>query len=168
MIKGAAADLPTEFSSPACSAHEASDSYMGFAESEEIVAFLNRLLEAERAGALVAFESARQAAPGPIVTLLWDTREDETKWGAMLLRHLRALGATPSSVIGEFHAKAMAIPDRRDRILFLNHGQEWVVKNLRRMLPRIRDDRLHADLQEMLAAHAAKSCAQRTAWTTEP
>ncbi len=34
------------------------------AETSDIVDFLNELLEAERAGARVALESARQAAPG--------------------------------------------------------------------------------------------------------
>ena len=37
-------------SSPACLAHEADDAYMGFATKAEIVAFLEALAEAERAG----------------------------------------------------------------------------------------------------------------------
>ncbi len=38
-----------EPNSPACLAHEADDAYMGYATKDEIAAFLNELLEAERA-----------------------------------------------------------------------------------------------------------------------
>jgi hypothetical protein len=41
---------PKEFASPACSANEADDAYMGFAGREEITAFLKDLADAERAG----------------------------------------------------------------------------------------------------------------------
>jgi len=39
-----------EPASPACSAHEADDGYMGFASRAEIVAFLKELAAAEEAG----------------------------------------------------------------------------------------------------------------------
>jgi hypothetical protein len=41
---------PKEFSSPACSANEADDAYMGFASRAEITAFLKELAAAEQAG----------------------------------------------------------------------------------------------------------------------
>jgi hypothetical protein len=41
---------PKEFSSPACSANEADDAYMGFASRAEITAFLTELAAAEQAG----------------------------------------------------------------------------------------------------------------------
>ena len=40
-----------------------------------------------------------------------------------------------------------------ERIAFLNRGQGWVVKKLREMMPRVRDDALHRDLAEMLESH---------------
>ena len=40
----------TEPASPACSAHEADDAYMGFASRAEIAAFLKDLAAAEEAG----------------------------------------------------------------------------------------------------------------------
>jgi Domain of unknown function (DUF6306) len=45
-----------EFSSPACSMHEAGDVYMGYAGQDEVTTFLNELLEAERAGARITLE----------------------------------------------------------------------------------------------------------------
>ena len=41
---------PREPASPACLAHEADDTYMGFASKMEIAAFLKALAAAERAG----------------------------------------------------------------------------------------------------------------------
>jgi hypothetical protein len=140
-------------SSPACLAHEADDSYMGFASRSEIAAFLNELLEAERAGTGVALRSAEAAGGTPFIDLLRDIHRDEAKWCAMLLRQLRALGEPASTKIGAFQEKALAIADLRERIVFLNRGQGWVVRKLRDMLPKVRDDGLHRDLQEMLQAH---------------
>ncbi len=71
----------------------------------------------------------------------------------MLHRHLKALGAAPSSKVGAFYDKAMAIPDLTQRLAFLNRGQGWVVRKLREILPRVRDNALHADLAEMLRSH---------------
>ena len=144
-----------ESSSPACSMHEADDAYMGYMAQEELIAFLNELLEAERAGARVTLESARAARSGPIAQLMSDIQRDEARWCAMLARHLKALGITPSMKVGAFYEKAMAITDLGERIAFLNRGQGWVVRKLREALPRIRDNHIHADLSEMLRSHEA-------------
>lgn len=148
-------DERDEPSSPACSMHEADDAYMGFASAGELNAFLNELLEAERAGSRVTLESARQAGAGALGDVMRQIQRDEAHWCAMLLRHLTARGAAPTPKIGAFYDKAMAIADLRERTVFLNRGQGWVVRKLREMLPRVRDDGLHADLNEMLRAHEA-------------
>jgi hypothetical protein len=148
-------DEPAELSSPACSMSEADDTYMGYAGRAELVGFLNELLEAERAGARVTLKSAREAGAGPVAKLLWTIQRDEARWCAMLIRHIKTLGETPSAKVGDFYNKAMAIADLGERVAFLNRGQGWVVRKLREMLPRVRDDRLHADLAEMLQSHEA-------------
>lgn len=148
-------DPPAEYSSPACSMREADDVYMGYAGKEELIAFLNTLLEAERAGAKVTLETAREAGTGAVGELMHAIQHDEAHWAGMLTRQLRALGATPSTATGAFHGKAMAIADLHERISFLNRGQGWVVRKLREMLPRVRADGLHADLAEMLRSHEA-------------
>ena len=149
-------DDPTgEPASPACSMHEADDAYMGFADTGELIAFLNELLEAERAGARVTLESARDAGGTPVGEMMMAVQRDEARWCAMLARHVKALGGTPSAATGAFHGKAMAIADLGARVVFLNRGQGWVVRKLREMLPRVRDDRLHGELDEMLRSHEA-------------
>ena len=57
--------------------------------------------------------------------------------------------------VGAFYNKAMVIADLSERVAFLNRGQGWVVRKLRQILPRVRDDRLHADFAEMLQSHEA-------------
>ncbi|WP_085937622.1 DUF6306 domain-containing protein [Enhydrobacter aerosaccus] len=126
---------------------------MGFASREEIAAFLNELLEAERAGTGVALRSAQAAQGTPFADLLHDVHLDEARWCAMLLKHLKALGAPASVRVGPFQEKALAIADLRERIAFLNRGQGWVARKLREMLPKVRDDGLHTDLRAMLQAH---------------
>lgn len=149
----AANTTAAQYSSPACSMREASDVYMGYAGKDELIPFLNELLEAERAGARVALESAHEAGTGPLADLLLTVQRDEARWCAMLVGHLRRLGEQPSTETGAFHGKAMAIVDLRARTSFLNRGQGWVVRKLREMLPRVRNDDLHADLAEMLRSH---------------
>jgi hypothetical protein len=148
-------DPSIDVSSPACAMHEADDAYMGYADRDEVTGFLNALLEAERAGARVALESAQAAGAGPIAELMRTIQRDEARWCAMLLRHLQALGATPSPKVGDFYDKAMAIADLGARIALLNRGQGWVVRRLTEMLPRVRDQALHGDLTAMLRAHEA-------------
>ena len=149
------ADRPVETASPACSMHEAGDAYMGYATAQELGAFLNELLEAERAGTGVALRSAEGAAGTPFVGLLHDIHMDEARWCAMLLRQLKALGVPASTKVGAFEEKCLAIGPLPERLAFLNRGQGWVVKKLREMLPRVRDDGLHRDLTAMLDSHVA-------------
>ena len=144
-----------EVSSPACSMHEADDAYMGYATKDELTALLNELLEAEHAGARVTLESARAAGSGRIAELMRRIQRDKARCCAMLADHIRALGDAPTPKIGAFYGKAMAIADLGERVIFLNRGQAWVVRKLREMLPRVRSDRLHADLSEMLRSHEA-------------
>jgi hypothetical protein len=146
-------DDPMEVSSPACSMHEADDSYMGYAGRDELIAFFNELLEAERAGARVTLESANEVGLGSAAELLSAIQQDEMRWCGLLLRHIKAIGGTPSTKVGAFYGKAMAIADLAERMAFLNRGQGWVVRKLREMLPRVRDDRRHADFSEMLRSH---------------
>lgn len=143
------------FSSPACALREVTDVYGGYAATEELAAFLNELLEAERAGARVTIETARMANDMPTAVLIQKIHRDEARWCAMLIAQLTALGVEPSDQTGAFYGKAMAIAPLDDRLRFLNRGQGWVVNRLRGMLPRVRDNRLHGQLRDMLDSHVA-------------
>ena len=149
-------DDPKHTASPACSAHEMDDSYMGFAPRDELVAFLNTLLEAERAGARICQRTAheaRDAGNESLAGLMAAVRHDEAHWCAVLTKAIRALEGEPSSVTGAFYEKAAAIGDLQERVKFINRGQGWVVRELRKTLPRIRDDALHSQMKAMLEGH---------------
>lgn len=146
-------DRDSEASSPVCYGRDADPAYMGYANREELVALLNELLEAERAGARVTLESARAAHDSKLAELLRAVHRDEARWCAMLIEQIARLDGIASAATGAFYDKAMAIADERERAAFLNRGQGWVSRKLREWLPRIHDDRLHAALQEMLASH---------------
>lgn len=123
------------------------------ASRDEVLAALNELLEAERAGARVAMETARDMPPGALTTLVQDVHKDEVRWCGMLMRTIQALEGTPSSATGAFWGKAMAIPDLEQRLSFLNRGQAWVVRRLEALIPRVQDAQVRTDLGVMLEAH---------------
>jgi nitronate monooxygenase len=149
-IQAAAEPQPA---SPACYAREADDSYMGYASREELLAFLNELLEAERAGARVTARTAADAPDAATKTLMRDIHRDEARWCAMLLKWIAHLQGDASTNVGAFYGKCMAISDLAERLAFLNRGQGWVAKKLREMLPKTRDDAMHADFSAMLKSH---------------
>jgi len=140
-------------SSPVCYAEEASDVYMGYADRDEVLGALNELLEAERAGTRVASSSRREATLTGYAALMQDVGQDEAHWCAMLTRQIQRLDGSPSHNTGAFFEKAMVISDPLERLVFLNRGQAWVVRKLEKLLPRIRDDALHADLKSMAEKH---------------
>jgi nitronate monooxygenase len=120
---------------------------------DEVLGVLNELLEAERAGARVAMDTAREMPPSALATLVQDIHKDEVRWCSMLMRTIKDLQGTPSSATGAFWGKAMAIPDLEQRLSFLNRGQAWVVRRLTALMPKIQDAQVRADLAEMLEAH---------------
>jgi len=145
--------MSAEPASPVCYAADADDAYMGYAGHDEILAALNELLEAERAGARVALHSRKDAPGADFAALMTAIRDDEAQWVRMLAGQIGRLGGVPSRRCGAFYGKAMAIADPYERIAFVNRGQGWVVRKLAALLPRIRDDALHADLRRMHARH---------------
>jgi len=138
------------------------------AGKDELVAFLNELLEAERAGAKVTLETAKACRDPAIAALMTDIQHDEARWCAMLLRQIKALGGAASPRMGAFYDKAMAIGEIPARLAFLNRGQGWVVKKLREMSPRVTDDALRADLVEMLDSHVTNIARANAADASRP
>jgi len=119
-----------------------------------LLAALDELLEAERAGARVASETAAEVNEDPeLHRLIVHIRQDEAHWCSVLVDAIRTLGATPTHATGSFHEKAMAIDDVAERMAFLNRGQRWVVRKLQALLPTLADPDIHHALSLMLVAH---------------
>jgi uncharacterized protein YeaO (DUF488 family) len=144
---------PAQLSSPACFAHEADPTYMGYLSRAETIAILNELLEAERAGARATLKFAQQARDTATKTLMETLHIRGIKWCAVLLSTVHKLGGEPSRKAGNFYNRALAVAGPRNRLAFLLRDQETLVKKLREAVPKIGDDGLHHDLSAMLKAH---------------
>ncbi|HVM99945.1 MAG TPA: DUF6306 domain-containing protein [Caulobacteraceae bacterium] len=126
---------------------------MAEVDRDALIATLNTLLEAERAGARVGAALEKEAAGGGYAALTHTIHADEIRWARALYEAVRALDAEPSDKVGDFYEKAMAIEGLEARLAFVNRGQGWVVRKLRELLPAVSDAPLKATLQEMLDAH---------------
>ena len=120
---------------------------------EELLGFLNLMLEAERAGAKALLHVSKDADRKDAADLAKTIHLDEAKWCALLTKAIRELGSTPSDKTGAFYEKVMAVPNLGERLALVNRGQEWVVQKLRDAIPRIADTRLADDLTVMLTSH---------------
>ncbi len=119
-----------------------------------LLAALDELLEAERAGARIASETAAEVADDPeLHRLIAHIRHDEAHWCSVLVDAIRSLEATPTRATGAFYEKAMAIDNLAERMAFLNRGQRWVVRKLQTLLPTLADPDIHHALSLMLVAH---------------
>ncbi|KVF77221.1 2-nitropropane dioxygenase [Burkholderia sp. FL-7-2-10-S1-D7] len=115
---------------------------------------LDELLEAERAGARVASETAAAVTEdAELHRLIVHIRQDEAHWCGVLADVIQTLGAMPTRATGSFYERAMAIDDLAERMAFLNRGQRWVVRKLQTLLPTLADRDIHHALSLMLVAH---------------
>lgn len=144
---------PIELASPACLASEMDDLYMGFSDPDDLVAALNELLEAERAGARATLATAKNIGDVRLITLLMAIHRDEARWCGVLANAINRLQGKPSLKIGAFYTKIMAIDDLAERLAFLNRGQDWVVRKLTKILPTIRNEIIHTALVAMRTSH---------------
>ena len=142
-------DEPTLSSSP-CYADDTRWEPYGQAE---LTTLLNELLESERAGARGLIELSKRPNPPEMVSLLQSLAQDEGRFCVMLRAHIGRLGATPSDATGAFYEKLLARDGLAAQISLLDRGQNAVVRMLADMLPRLRDEALHADLQDMHDVH---------------
>ncbi|KUZ65779.1 2-nitropropane dioxygenase [Burkholderia ubonensis] len=123
------------------------------AQRDALLAVLDELLEAERAGTRVASETAAEIHDPELHRLVAGIRLDEAHWCSVLVDAIRSLNATPTRKTGAFYEKAMAIDDLAERMAFLNRGQRWVVRKLQALLPTLDNPEIHHALTLMLVSH---------------
>lgn len=123
--------------------------------SGEFGGFLNQLLEAERAGAklLSAYLDELQQD-----SFKWKSiravQLDEARNCAVLIHLLLEADVTPTSAVGDFYRRGLAIQGWRERLQFLNRGQAWVAKRIESALPRV-PEQARAALRRMYDSHVA-------------
>jgi nitronate monooxygenase len=123
--------------------------------SIDIDEFLNRMLEAERAGAkaLVVFldDWPRHS---PEWAALRKIHEDEAHNCGLIGEQLKKHGKDYSHATGEFFQKAIAIKDKKERIAFLVKGLRWAIREFDAALPKIEDSAVRVLFQGMRERHA--------------
>jgi hypothetical protein len=143
---------PPRYASPVCYADQV-EPEQGPLSDEAIARQLNELIEGERAGARGLVALARAQASGPLADLLDAVARDEARFCAMLSRHVRRLGATPSAATGTFHDKLLKREGLQAQLVLLDRGQKAVVRSLEILLPLVGDSALRADLDDMRLVH---------------
>ena len=105
---------------------------------DEQIAFLNRMLEAERAGANALLDML-DAHPrrSETWTALRRVHADEAHNCVLLGKQIQRLGADYSHATGDFLGKLLAVDGRRARVEFLVKGLRWAVKRFDEALPRL-------------------------------
>jgi hypothetical protein len=116
------------------------DHNQAFSKQEQ-VAFLNRMLEAERAGARALF-TILEGSPrrGDTWTALRRVHSDEAHNCALLGKQLERLGADYSHATGDFLDKLLAVSGTRARVEFLAKGLRWAVQRFDEAMPRLDND----------------------------
>ncbi len=120
----------------------------------ELNAFLNRMLEAERAGAkaLVAFMDD-WPRHGEEWSILRKVQADEAHNCAMVGEMLKRSGAAYSHATGGFYDKAIAVKEPRERVAFLVRGLKWAIREFEAALPRIKRQDVHSVIEGMRERH---------------
>jgi len=126
----------------------------------ELVDFLNRMLEAERAGAkaLVVFMDD-WPRHGPEWQTLRKVHEDEAHNCALIGEQLKRRGRDYSHATGEFYGKAIAVKGARERIAFLVRGLKWATGEFEQALPRIADPAVKQLFDGMRVRHQRSAAA---------
>ncbi|HEX7055138.1 MAG TPA: DUF6306 domain-containing protein [Burkholderiales bacterium] len=126
----------------------------------ELDDFLNRMLEAERAGAraLVVFmdDFPRHSQDW---TVLRKVHEDEAHNCALIGEQLKRRGRDYSHATGEFYAKAIAVSGARERIRFLVRGLRWAIREFEQALPKIADPQVRSLFEGMCERHRRSAAA---------
>ncbi|MFZ5957810.1 nitronate monooxygenase [Pseudomonas knackmussii] len=118
-----------------------------------LIEWLQQLMCAERAGARLMLDSARQTDDPQLLRHLDELHRGEAQSCRLLRASLQRLGAEPSREIGDFHARAMAIDDLHERLRFIARGQRWVARRIVERLPHIRQAWLRKELRAVLRLH---------------
>lgn len=125
----------------------------GIEDCNDLIDWLQMLLEAEHAGALIMVDSLKEARDEALILQLEALHVSEAASCQRLRRSLKRLGAVLSKKVSDFHAKTMIIADMDERLIFIARGQRWVAKRIEEKLPTISQHWLYEELKAVLTLH---------------
>ena len=113
---------------------------------------MQELLEAERAGVKCLDAMADHAADMGKKELFTLFRNDEGKYCAGLFQFIQARGASPTTIVGAFADKVIALPTEAEQVALLVKGQAWVVRKIDEIPPaelNAQETAFFADMREV-------------------
>lgn len=122
-------------------------------DTQEKIAALNELLEAERAGVEVGAMLKQTLPKGYFRNHLVKIEADEAVSCAVLERGIRALGGQASKGQNDFAQKVAALPTLVERLELLARGQAWVVKRVDKLLAEDLPEEVRSELLDMRREH---------------
>lgn len=105
---------------------------MEFESERQLIVFLNRILEAERAGVKVLTDLLKDVEEGGLKAMMAQFLIDEGSNCQVLMTLVRHMKGEPSRKTGDFVDKIQALPSMREKLDLLVKGQEWVAKQIRK------------------------------------
>ena len=145
-------DTVQNYSSPACWMHEVDPGYLGYWSEEEVVAFLEVLLEQERGGTK-AFANIGQAADLQISDLILESELDQVEICVLLKEEIavrRTAVAAPRERMTNEHRTKCSL---ERAIAFATTNQAGLVQAIEEAVPNILDAELNSHLKRMLQLH---------------
>jgi len=120
---------------------------------------MQELLEAERAGVKCLDAMADQAKDMGKKELFTLFRNDEGKYCAGLFQFIQARGAAPTTNVGAFADKVIALPTEAEQVALLVKGQAWVVRKIDEIPPaelNAQETAFFADMREVHVVNIEK------------
>ena len=120
---------------------------------------MQELLEAERAGVKCLDAMADHAADMGKKELFTLFRNDEGKYCAGLFALIQARGAAPTTNVGAFADKVIALPTEAEQVALLVKGQAWVVRKIDEIPPaelNAQETAFFADMREVHVVNIEK------------
>jgi nitronate monooxygenase len=120
---------------------------------------MQELLEAERAGVKCLDAMADHAADMGKKELFTLFRNDEGTFCAGLFGLLQARGAVPTTTVGAFADKVIALPTEAEQVALLIKGQAWVVRKIDELPPAemsAEEKAFFADMREVHVVNIEK------------
>jgi len=120
---------------------------------------LQELLEAERAGVKCLDAMADHASDMGKKELFTLFRNDEGKFCSGLFGFLQARGAVPTTNVGAFADKVIALPTEAEQVALLVKGQSWVVRKIDEIPPaemNAEEKAFFADMREVHVVNIEK------------
>ncbi len=99
---------------------------------QQLIAFLNALLEAERAGVKVLSDLIQEVDSEDLCFMMRKFLIDEGMNCQILSSSIKRLDGKPSGNTGGFVNKIHSLNEQKEKIELLMRGQEWVAKQIRK------------------------------------